>query len=73
MKFMQNTAVTTLIVLLFAMAGCEQEGPAEKAGENIDESIESMQESASEAGEKMGEELEKAGDELEEATDSAAE
>lgn len=50
-----------LFVLLFlsmGLAACEQEGPAERAGEKIDKAVE-------EAGDKM----EEAGDKVEEATD----
>ncbi|MBZ0071989.1 MAG: hypothetical protein K8I04_09725 [Gammaproteobacteria bacterium] len=37
--------------LLVALPGCEKEGPAERAGESIDEAVE-----------KTGEQIEKAGD-----------
>lgn len=46
------------LLLSMSMAGCEQEGPAEEAGEEIDQAIE-----------KAGDELEEAGDKLEEKTD----
>ncbi len=48
-------------MLLVAISGCE-EGPAEEAGENIDESAE-----------KVGESLENAGDSIQEAGQDAAE
>ncbi|MFZ7110658.1 MAG: hypothetical protein ACOWYE_03160 [Desulfatiglandales bacterium] len=47
-----------LFIAALSISGCEKEGPAEKAGEKIDETIE-------EAGEKM----EEAGDKIKEKTD----
>lgn len=53
-----------VLCLVFALAviGCERDGPAEQAGENIDE-----------AAEKAGDKLEQAGDEIEEAAEEAEE
>jgi hypothetical protein len=51
-----------VLVLLFAGVGCEQEGGAERAGEQIDEAIE-------DTGDAMEDGAEKAGDKLEKATD----
>jgi uncharacterized protein YjbJ (UPF0337 family) len=48
----------SLIILAAGIAGCEKEGPAEKAGEKIDEAIE-----------QAGDKLEKAGDKIEEKTE----
>ena len=51
-----------ILILLFSVAlgvtACEQEGPAERAGEEIDEAVE-----------KAGDEMEEAADKVEEATD----
>ena len=44
------------IVLMVGLFGCRKEGPAEKAGKNIDKTIE-----------KAGEQIEKAGDKVKEA------
>ncbi len=38
---------------LFVLTGCEQEGPAERAGENVDESVERAGESIERAGENV--------------------
>lgn len=35
-------------LLVFSLTACEQEGPAEEAGENIDEAVEETQEEAEE-------------------------
>ncbi|ADJ29389.1 hypothetical protein [Nitrosococcus watsonii] len=51
-----------IIALLLAgsawLSGCEQEGPAERAGENIDQTMEDA-----------GDRMEDAGDRMEDATD----
>lgn len=44
------------VAFVISTAGCEQEGPAEEAGKEIDQ-----------AAEKAGEELEKAGEDIEDA------
>jgi hypothetical protein len=51
------------------VAGCESEGPAEQAGERVDEAVESASEALEEAGEQMEDKLEEAGDKVEEKTD----
>lgn len=38
-----------------ALAGCEEEGPAEKVGEKVDKAAESVSEAVEEAGEKAKE------------------
>jgi hypothetical protein len=38
---------------LFAVIGCEQEGPAERAGERVDESMETAGEKMENAGENI--------------------
>ncbi|WP_342347901.1 hypothetical protein [uncultured Nitrospira sp.] len=55
---MISSAKTMMLMLcflgsLFFMMGCEQEGPAEKAGKSVDETTE-----------KAGEQLERAGENL---------
>ncbi len=47
-----------IIGVLFAATGCEQQGPAEEAGENIDEAVEDT-----------AEELEEAADDVRDETD----
>jgi hypothetical protein len=42
--------------------GCEQEGPAERAGEKVDEAVEKADEKMEEAGEKAGELMEEGED-----------
>lgn len=56
----KHTGISVLFALLFGLAisGCEQEGPAERAGEQIDKTVE-----------KTGEAAESAGDRAQESTD----
>jgi hyperosmotically inducible protein len=72
MKHVQLIPALTLIVMTLAFTGCDQQGPAEKAGEKIDQSMDSMQEKTEEAGEMAMDKLEEAGDKIEGATDQAA-
>lgn len=51
--------VLCLVGLLAVGTGCEQEGPAEKAGKQIDQTIE-----------EAGDAIEDAGDKIEETTDN---
>lgn len=56
---MKKTQILTLLFsLALGVAACEQEGPAERAGEEIDEAVE-----------KAGDKMEEAADKVEEATD----
>jgi hypothetical protein len=61
MKF--NSGIAAAIVLSFAVAGltaCEKKGPAEKAGESIDN-----------AAKKVGDKMEDAGDKIKDAAKNA--
>jgi hyperosmotically inducible protein len=72
MKVFYLTKYGILVVAaLLALSGCEQEGPAEQAGENIDEAVEEVQEEAQDAGEQAMDKVEEATDKLEEKADSA--
>lgn len=57
MKHNKKLIVLVAVLLLGGLNGCEKEGPAERAGEKIDNTIE-----------QAGEKLEKAGDKAREAT-----
>ena len=50
----------------FAMVGCEEEGPAERAGEDIDRQTENTREEMNDKAREAGEEIEEAGDEMNE-------
>jgi hypothetical protein len=58
MKRSKMLGVLLMVLLIAAFAACEQEGPAEQAGEKIDQAVD-------EAGDKM----EKAGETIQEKTE----
>lgn len=53
------------LVFLAFFSACEEQGPAERAGEKIDETVEKTQEKMEEAGEAMEEKVEQVGEKLE--------
>lgn len=58
MKLVQIASAVLMVSALFiALPGCEQQGPAERAGENIDDAVE-----------KTGEQIERTGDAIEDST-----
>lgn len=63
---------SSLLVPVFAAlallaAGCEKEGPAERAGEQLDEAMDEVKEAADDA----GDHLQEAGEEVKEAAEEA--
>lgn len=67
----RNILSALLIALGLTLAGCtEDQGPAEKAGENIDESMERAGDRIEDATDEMGDTLEEAGDKMERSTDN---
>jgi len=56
-KYMKlNSGIAAAIVLSFAVAGltaCEKKGPAERAGEKIDDTVKKVGEKVEEAGDKI--------------------
>ena len=72
MKFkMTIGAAVAMTALLAALAGCQkQEGPAEKAGKKVDQTVEKAGEKIEEVKEKAGEKIEKAGQEIKNSTKS---
>lgn len=66
----------TVALVCGVLAGCEQEGPAEKAGERIDEAVEQTRDAIDDAGqqgtmERMGEKLDQGMEEAGEAVEDA--
>ena len=60
--------VLSLAVGFVVLAGCEQKGPAEKAGQKIDKAVEDTGKDLQKAGEKLGEKLEEAGKKVKDVT-----
>lgn len=56
--------------LLGLLVACEQQGPMEKAGENIDEAAEAAGESMEEAGDEVEDAAEEAADKADETMDN---
>jgi len=60
-KFVQSVIMALMmIVLMVGLSGCKKEGPVEKAGKKIDNTIE-----------KAGEQIEKAGEKVQDAVKDA--
>jgi hyperosmotically inducible protein len=62
------SVVLSVAVGFVLLAGCEQKGPAEKAGQKIDKAVEDTGKELQKAGEKAGEKLEEAGKKIEDAS-----
>ena len=64
MKLLKKLTTCLIVgaILAFSFAGCEQQGPAEKAGEAVDDAMDTM-----------GDSVEDAGDAIEDAADKAKE
>lgn len=60
-------ALATFIIL--GLTACEKKGPAEQAGENIDNATENLGDKIEDATDNAGDKLETAGDKVENATD----
>lgn len=67
MKAYRLLLVPAVVALL--LAGCDREGPAERAGEQIDQATERAGEKMESATERAGDKLESAGDRIEDKTD----
>jgi hyperosmotically inducible protein len=67
---MANRAPTliTILLLVAASGGCEREGPAEQAGEKIDQAAEATRQQIEQTTEDAGQKLEEAGDSVREET-----
>jgi outer membrane lipoprotein-sorting protein len=60
------------LLLILGLASCEQQGPAEEAGENVDEAVNEMQDRYDEASDAAGDAAEEVGDDLSEARDAVS-
>ena len=64
-----NRTLVLAAAMAIALGACEQQGPAEKAGERIDETMEEARESVNDAAETAGDKLEDAADKVEQKLD----
>lgn len=60
---------TLAVVFVFGLAACEKKGPAETAGEKMDNAAEKMGDKIENATDKAGDKMEDAGDKIEDKTD----
>lgn len=66
----RNALIALMMALGLTVAGCsEEQGPAEKAGEQIDQTMEEAGDEVEEVTDEMGDKAEEAGDKMEEETD----
>lgn len=77
-KSKQNSLVHRVLVMIclsavFGLAGCEQEGTAEKAGKKIDQATENAEQKIEEATEKADQKIEAAKESLDQKTGKAGE
>lgn len=65
----RHAILSISVILLAAAGGCERnQGPAEQAGEKIDQAVEETGQQLEQATEQAGQKLEEAGDRLREGT-----
>jgi hypothetical protein len=68
MKSLYSLIAVACLALALGGCGQEEEGPAERAGEQIDEAVEETQETMERTTEEVGEAMEEAGDTAREKT-----
>ncbi len=66
----KKTSLLLLLTLALGLAACSQDGPAENAGEEIDNAAENFGDAMEDATDDAGDSLEEAGDAVEDATDN---
>lgn len=65
----RHAILSISVILLAAVGGCDRDqGPAEQAGEKIDQAVEETGQQLEQATEQAGQKLEEAGDRLREGT-----
>lgn len=67
---LNTLALSALLLTTFiGLTACQEKGPAEKAGESIDNAVENMGDKIEDATDEAGGKLEEAGDAIEDKTD----
>ena len=69
MKLNKLSVAALAIFLMLGITACDKKGPAEQAGENIDNAAENMGDQVEDATDDAEDKLESAGDKVEDATD----
>lgn len=66
----KSILILSLVLLSFIITGCEQQqGPAERAGESIDQTLQDTGDAMDDASDDVKDSIEDMGDEVEDATD----
>jgi ABC-type glycerol-3-phosphate transport system substrate-binding protein len=68
MNAKKTSLLLVLLTLALGLAACSQDGPAENAGEEIDNAAENLGDAMEDATDDAGNSLEEAGDAVEDAT-----
>ncbi|MBB3232990.1 hypothetical protein [Halomonas stenophila] len=72
LQLLRTFALSLLIGMMsLGLAACEEEAPAEQAGENVDEAMDETGENVDEAMDEAGESVEEMGENVEEAEDES--
>lgn len=69
MKFTKLSIAALATFLILGITACDNKGPAEQAGENIDNAAENMGDKIEDATDNAEDKVEDAGDRVEDATD----
>ena len=69
MKLNKLALSVLLLTTFIALTACQEKGPAEKAGESIDNAVENMGDKIEDATDDAGDKVEEAGDAIEDKTD----
>lgn len=69
MNFNKLSIAALATFIIVGLTACEKKGPAEQAGENIDNAAENLGDKIEDATDNAGDKLETAGDKVENATD----
>lgn len=66
---LHKSFIAMALLSLLALSACEQKGPAERAGEQIDNAVENAGDKIENATDEAGKAIEEAGDKIEKSTD----
>ncbi len=69
MNFKKLSIAALMVLFVVGLTACDKPGPAEKAGQDIDNAAENLGDKVEDATDKAGDKLEQAGDKVENATD----
>lgn len=66
---LHKSLIAVALLSMLALSACEQKGPAERAGEQIDNAVENAGDKIENATDEAGKAIEEAGDKIEKSTD----